>query len=148
MTHLPLKRWLYHVRHHYLTVNNAVIMAAGIVALGWVWGSLSVMQRNYTLQRTLDRKQQELQVAELQTRNLELEANYYKTREYQELAVRERLGKGNPGEKVLLLPVSTTTPASAAVAPASTSGASSEDTPSNLQQWLDFLFGTNRARLQ
>lgn len=144
MKNRNIHRLLYRIRHSYLTLNNVVVVIAFLIALGWVWGSLTVMQRNYTLQRTLDRKSQELQVAELETRNLELQATYFKTAEYQELAVRERLGLGAPGEKVLLLPL-----AKEEVTPQPTNQATQQEVdPSNFQQWMDFLFGTNRSRLQ
>lgn len=147
MKNRHLHRLIYHVRHRYLTLNTIVMIIAFILAAGLVWGSLTAMQRNYTLQRTLDRKQQEERVATLETRTLELESAYYQTEEYQELAAREKLGLGLPGEKVLLLPRATEQTEPIGTGLASTEQVSSEK-PSNFQQWMDFLFGTNRSRLQ
>jgi len=118
-----------------------------MIAAGWVWGSLGVMQRNYDLQRTLDRKSQELQLAELEVRNLELEGRYYQTREYQELAVRQRLGLVNRGEHALILPPNSQAAKDADAQTRQTPTTSNEQ-PSNLQQWMEFLFGTNHRRLQ
>ena len=134
-----IHRAIYRIKHDFLTLNNVIIGLAAIVALGWVWGSLGVMQRNYTLQQTLNRKNQELQLAELETRSLELEQLYFKTEEFQELAVRARLGKGLPGEKVLILPkqVETDAPGS----PTTSRPSVRTSPPSNFEQWLNFLFG-------
>ena len=131
-------RAIYRIKHDFLTLNNVIIGLAAIVALGWVWGSLGVMQRNYTLQQTLNRKNQELQLAELETRSLELEQLYFKTEEFQELAVRARLGKGLPGEKVLILPKQVETDASGS--PTTSRPSVRTAPPSNFEQWLNFLF--------
>lgn len=142
MKHRQIHRTIYQLRHRLFTLNNIVIGVAFLIALSWIWGSLGVMQRNYTLQQTLGRKNQELQLATLETRNLELEQAYYKTYEYQELAVREKLGKGAPGEHVLILPpqpTKTPTTSSVSHAPAAQTG----ESPSNFEQWMDFLFGRN-----
>ena len=142
MKKINTRRLLYHIRHKYLTLNNVVISVAFLIAASWVWGSLGVMQRNYDLQKEVDFKKRELQLAELETRSLELEKRYYQTREYQELAVREDLGLVLPGEKVLILPPNTQT---AKDADASASGqVASTGTPvGNVQQWMNFLFGAN-----
>ena len=104
MKNRQLHRLIYHLRRNYLTLNGAVIAVAAAITLSWIWGSLGMMERNYTLQNNLDRKQQQLKLAELQTRQLELEQNYYKTYEYQELAARNLLNKGQAGEKLLIIP--------------------------------------------
>ncbi len=140
MKNRKIHRVIYQLKNRYLTLNNIVIAIAFLIAGSWVWGSIGVMQRNYTLQQTLNHKQQELVLAELETRNLELEQTYYKTHEYQELAVREKLGMGAPGEHVLFLPNQPVQ----ALTTAETSHASTQplvDQPSNFQQWMDFLFG-------
>lgn len=143
MKQRSLHRAIYRIKHDLLTLNNVIIGLAAIVAIGWVWGSLGVMQRNYTLQQTLNRKNQELQLTTLQTEGLKLEQNYFKTEEYQELAVRARLGKGLPGEKVLIVPkqVETTTPLPQA---ASRQSSPDDEPPTNFEQWMRFLFGRQR----
>ncbi len=140
---LQLRRLIYHVKHRYLTLNSVVIAIAAVIALGWAWGSVSVMQRNYALQRSLDAKQRNLTLMELEVEMLGYEKQYYASAEYQELSAREHLGLANKGEKVLLLPpnsqeakqygekASATTPKAAP--------------PSNTEQWLDFLLGSNAA---
>lgn len=136
---INFRRLAYRLRTEYLTLNNVVIVSAFIIAASWVWGSIGVMQRNYLLQREINSKQQQEQLVELETQNLELQQKYYKSTEYQELAVRERLGLGDPGENVLILPPNTAAAEQVdkTVAPPPTTVTE----PSNLQQWLTFLFG-------
>lgn len=146
MNKINIRRVYYRIRHKYFTLNNAVIVIAFMIAAGWVWGSLGVMQRNYGLQKQLDDKSRELIVAQLDTDNAKLEQRYYKTDEYKELAVREKLGLALPGESVLILP-----PNSEAVKNISDDNSRvsfDTDAPiSNFNQWMNFLFGGNSKSL-
>lgn len=139
MHNINAQKLIYTVRHKYLTLNNVVIAIAFLIAAGWIWGSLGVMQRNYTLQKTVDLKKRQLQLTQLQKDNLALQKNYYQTAEYQELAVRDSLGYVRPGEKALVLPAN-----SAAAIAADQPKATATDTQtqaSNIEQWVNFLFG-------
>ncbi len=142
MQKINIRKIIYTVRHKYLTFNNLVILTAFLIAAGWVWGSLQVMQRNYGLQKEVDYKKRQLQLAELQKDSLELQKRYYETNEYKELAARESLGLVMPGENVLILPENSV---AAKGADAKRTGSSSvvvaQDKTSNLEQWLNFLFG-------
>ncbi len=137
-----IRRTYYHIRHNYLTLNNGVIALAAIVAIGWAWGAVSMMQRNYTLQRNLDAKQRELLLAELQVQTLEYQGRYYESAEYQELSARENLGLVNPGEKVLILPENSDA-AKQADDTSIIGQTQTTDQPSNLEQWMDFFLGKN-----
>lgn len=142
MKKINIRRLYYHVRHKYFTLNNVVILIAFAIAAGWVWGSLGVMQRNYDLQKEIDLKQRQLQLIQVETSSLQLEQRYYNTREYQELAVRQDLGLGLPGEKVLILPPNTQAAKDADASLTNTTVITTAQL-SNLQQWVDFLFGNN-----
>ncbi len=141
MPHINIHKIIYIIRHKYLTFNNVVIAAAFLIAASWVWGSLEVMQRNYSLQKQVDLKQRQLQLTKIQADNAELQKKYYQTDEYQELAVRDTLGLVKPGEKLLILPKNSDA-AKAADAPVQQVAVTPESAP-NLQQWLNFLFGGN-----
>lgn len=138
---MKFRQIYYHVKHNYLTMNNLVVAAALLVAAGWAWGSMSVMQRNYALQRTLDDRERQHKLAELEVATLKYQQNYLKSAEYQELAVRERLGYAQPGEKALILPEHTARATSLEVSRPTIAQASRE--PSNFQAWINFLFGGN-----
>ena len=141
MKHTNVRKIVYFFRHKLLTFNNLVIITAILIALGWVWGSLNVMQRNYALQKEVDYKKRELQLAELQKDSLELEKRYYETNEYRELAARESLGLVMPGEKLLILPENSEGAKAASDTKNTGSQVVSVETTSNLEQWLNFLFG-------
>ena len=139
MKKINIKKLIYHIRHKYLTVNNVVILVAFLIAASWVGGSLGVMQSNYNLQKQIDYKQRQLQLTQLQRDNLALQKNFYQTAEYQELAIRDSLGLVRPGEKSLVLP-----PNSQAAIDEDTAKTSAPTTrvmTSNLEQWVNFLFG-------
>lgn len=142
MKKINIRRLYYRISHEYFTLNNVVIAIGMIIAAGFVWGSLGVMQRNYTLQKELDDKKRQLIVAQLDTANAQLEQRYYKTNEYQELAVRERLGLATPGESVLILPENSQAVLDADAAASNTSSVKIA-TISNFGQWMNFLFGGN-----
>ncbi|MBM3210562.1 hypothetical protein FJZ39_04475 [Candidatus Saccharibacteria bacterium] len=149
LTSKSLRQMYYHLSRRYLTLNTVVIAVAVIIALSWVWGSIQVMQSNYLLQQRVESRQQQVRLAELETQLLEFESNYYRSDEYQELAVRERLGYGNPGEKVLVLPDATQQALERDRALLNqTVELSNGGEPTNLQQWTTFLFGTNYQSLQ
>ena len=144
MQKINIRKAIYHVRHRYLTFNNLVILTAFLIAAGWVWGSLQAMQRNYSLQKEVDLKQRELQLSQLQMESLQLQQRYYQTDEYKELAARDALGLVMPGEKILILPPNSEEAKKAdaqSTAPASTTTAAPQNTTSNMEQWLNFLFG-------
>ena len=137
---INIRKLFYTIRHDYLTFNNLVILAALLIAAGWAWGSLQVMQRNYALQREVDYKKRQLQLAELQKANLRLQNKFYQTDEYKELALRDSLGLVMPGEKLLILPENSAEAKAADKAATQTTDTTVQET-SNLEQWLNFLFG-------
>ena len=134
---LKLRRF-YHRIKHYFTLNNVVIVVGFLIAASWVWGSLQAMQRNYTLEHEVETKKQQLQIAKLQTENLQLEQNYYKTAEYQELVMRDSLGYAMPGEHQLILPANSD---AAKKADSTNTQTPTVQATSNIEQWMIFLFG-------
>ena len=139
MAKINIRKIIYTIRHKYLTLNNVVIAVAFVIAASWVWGSLGMMQRNYGLQKEVDLKKRQLQLTQLQRDNLDLQKRYYQTAEYQELAVRGSLGLVLPGEKVLILPANS--PAAQAADETKTVAAVAPTQVSNIEQWINFLFG-------
>ena len=137
MNKLELKRLIYRIQHDYLTLNNVVIAAAILIAMSWAWGSIESMQKNYELQRSIDNKRQQVEIEKLQVALLEYESKYYQSEEYQELTIRQRTGKGLPGEKQLI------TQSFESATPAQKLASSTKRTDNNFQQWMNFLFGGN-----
>ncbi len=141
-----LRRLYYHARHNYLTTNNLVVLIGLFVAASWAWGSVQAMEKNYALQKEVDFKQRELRLAELETQKLQFEQNYFKSDEYKELAVREKLGLINPGEKVLILPPNSES--ASADEKKSAANIPRAVPESNFQAWVNFLFGGAYRSLQ
>ena len=138
INNINFRRLYYHVRHHYFTTNNLVVLVGLVIAASWAWGSVQAMERNYALQKEVDFKQRELRLAELEAQKLQFEQNYYKSDEYKELAVREKLGLVSPGEKVLILPPNSP---EASAEDESTRPVARAVPESNFQAWINFLFG-------
>ncbi len=136
-----LKRLVYRLRHDYLSLNNIVFAVALLITLSWIWSSIDTMQHNYQLQQSVDRKKQQLTLEKLYVDTLALEGKYYTTLEYQELAVRERLGKVMPGERVLIVP------STDEVIDSASSTSSQKETTTNFQEWMNFLFGNRKKTL-
>jgi len=148
MQKINIRKLYYHVQHRYFTMNNVVIAVAFVIGLSWAWASVGAMQRNYALQKEVDAKRREQTLTELENENLKFQQNYYRSAEYQELAVRERLGFADPGEKVLVLPENTQRAAVADKQLNNETAAPSLEPSSNFKQWMNFLFGGNRQGLQ
>lgn len=140
-TNTKIRRFIYHLRHNYLTMNNLVVVVAFLIAASWAWGSIGVLQKNYALQRVVDDKQRQAKLVELQTENLAYEQRYYRSAEYQELAMRERTGLALPGERMLVLPPNSDAAKASDQAPEDDVTASQHAEPNNMQQWANFLFG-------
>lgn len=137
---LQFRRLVYRIRRDYLTLNNLVIVAAIIIAMSWAWGSIEAMQHNYELQRSIDNKRQQVEIERLKVSLLEYESKYYQSEEYQELAVRQRMGRGLPGEKQLIVPSTDEKTTDKTIS----STIESKQSDSNFQQWMNFLFGGRR----
>jgi len=147
MKKINMRKLYYHVRHRYFTMNNVVIGVALVIGMGWAWASVQAMQRNYALQKEVDNKERQQKLIELETDSLKYQQNYYRSAEYQELAVRERLGFADPGEKVLILPSNSELAKSAdKKAGAKETVVPIAEPTSNFQQWMNFLFGANKNR--
>ena len=145
MQNRKIQRFIYRVKHDYLTTNNVVLAIAALIAISWAWASVQAVQRNYQLQREVDDKRRELALTELQTDTLAYEQRYYKSREYQQLEAKRRLGLAEPGEKVLILPPnSEAAKALDKDTDSATLVASATDTTPNFQLWMNFLLGGNK----
>ncbi|NCU37641.1 hypothetical protein EOL96_01070 [Candidatus Saccharibacteria bacterium] len=144
MNILRLRTTLRHLWYRYATMNN-IVMAVGVfIAIGWAWGSITTMQRNFALQREVDAQSRQLELTSLEVETLQYQQNYYRSDEYKDLSAREHLGLASPDEKVLLLPPNSDAAKRDSLASASTDllPLQSRATPtSNFDQWMNFLLG-------
>ena len=122
---------------HYLTIQNGTIVAAFLIALGWTWGTVQTLQKNFAYQRQVDLLHETVELETLRNENLRFQQQYYQSAEFLELSARQRLGKANPGEKLIILPDSRdiVDPIAEADQPRSV------ERSGNLTLWLRFFFG-------
>lgn len=130
---------MQHLRNRYrpyLTIQNGTIVLAFLIAMGWMWGTVQTLQKNFTYQQQVDSLAENVELEKLRNQNLQFQQRYYKSDEFLELSARQRLGKANPGEKLIILPDSRkivdTAPTSA--------DAIAQIKVSNLSQWIRFFF--------
>ena len=150
MTLMDIQKKLRHLWRTHGTLNNVVIAIALIIAASWAWGSISMMQTNFAAQKSVDDRQRELDLMQLEVDTLQYQQNYYKSDEYKDLAARTNLGLASPGEKVLLLPKNSEAivASDAADTKKETTTKSTSQAASNLEQWVNFLLGNNAEVLQ
>ncbi|HRK40466.1 MAG TPA: septum formation initiator family protein [Candidatus Saccharibacteria bacterium] len=134
-----MQRYLNRYRH-YLTIQNGTIVLAAIIALGWVWGTVQTLQKNFTYQQQVDALAETVELEKLRNENLEFQQQYYRSDEFLELSARQRLGKANPGEKLIILPDSR----GIVDKQTATGNTPAAVKASNLSQWVQFFFG-NKA---
>ncbi|HET8709546.1 MAG TPA: septum formation initiator family protein [Candidatus Saccharimonadales bacterium] len=75
-----------------------------VIVLLISWSGVKAIQRNYELQQQIAGLKQQTDVQRLQTENLKLKNDYFKTNQYLELSARQNFGLANPGEKELIVP--------------------------------------------
>lgn len=136
MQHL---KHIYNKYKHLVTIQNAGLALAGIIALSWVWGAVATLQKNYVYQREVDENSHQIELMKLQNQNYQYMQAYYKSEEYLELSARQKLGLAKPGEKLVLLPSSEGVVDTAGKTEAVTDKPMAEE--SNFSKWLQLLFG-------
>lgn len=145
MSIIDIRKRLVHFWRVYGTLNNIVMAVALVIATGWAWGSVSMIQTNFNAQKALDEQQRQLELTQLEVDTLQYQQNYYKTDEYKDLAARKDLGLASPGEDVLILPPNTAAvkevDATDAEKVAVQTRGESSITESNFDQWMNFLTG-------
>lgn len=121
-------------------LNNLVLLGALILAAILVIDTFQAIHSNYQLSQQYDAMQSQIDVLKLTNQNLKLTNQYLESNDYLELAVRDKLDKGAPGDKELIF---THLPA-----PASNQSAKNTSKKSNthidhwrqnISDWLDFL---------
>ena len=121
-----------------MTIQNATVLLAFVVTLGWVWGTVVTLQRNFTYQQQVDALQETLELESLRNENLRFQQTYYRSNEFLELSARQRIGKASPGEKLIILPDSRNI---VDETEADDQLTNRNISVSNLSQWLRFFFG-------
>jgi hypothetical protein len=134
-----LRQLIYRLKKNYLTLNNVILTVALVLCVSWVWASITTMSRNWELEKRLEARQLHLTRLRLEIANMELEQEYYKTEEYQELMARARQGKMLEGETMVIMPDNT----KAAREKYIRTDTVVLEEQSNFAAWMSFLFPRN-----
>ena len=131
-----LRQLKYNLKHG-LSVENVVLVIAIIMCLTWTYQSVKAMSRNWELTERLNADKKSLELLKVEIETAELENEYYKSEEYQELAARRLLDKKLPGEAMISLPANSEAAKTKHQAAAIIK---SEKRYSNFEKWMMFLF--------
>jgi cell division protein FtsB len=126
---------------HYYTLDNIVLLAAILLAIGFIWSTMGALQSNYVLQRQVDILRSQVEASRLESDTLQLENTYFASNEYLELQARQQFGKAAPGERMIILPANTVTDTVTAAANKRNEVVSN----SNFQAWLNFFFSDKNS---
>ena len=97
------------------------------------------MSRNWELSERLTSERKTLELARLEVEAAELQNEYYKSNEYQELVARRNLDKKLPGENMVVMPENSE---AAQTKHQDAPQAITIETPeySNFEKWMMYLF--------
>lgn len=133
-----VRRFNYRLKHDFLTVENVVLLFAIILCLVWTYQSITAMSRNWELSERLTAERKELELLTIETEAAELENEYYKSNEYQELMARKLMDKQLPGEKMVVLPENSEEARNRHQEVVEI--AEEKEDYSNFEKWMKFLF--------
>ncbi|MBR0480136.1 hypothetical protein IJJ49_02670 [Candidatus Saccharibacteria bacterium] len=122
---------------HDLSIENVVLCLAIFLGAIWTFQSIQAMTRNWELSERLATERKNLELLEVEVETAELENEYYKTEEYQELAARKYLDKKLPGENMVVMPENSEV---AKEKHKSMAAETEEKSYSNFEKWMKFLF--------
>ncbi len=122
---------------HDLSIENVVLFLAIFLGAIWTFQSIQAMTRNWELSERLATERKNLELLEVEVETAELENEYYKTEEYQELAARKYLDKKLPGENMVVMPENSEV---AKEKHKSMAAETEEKSYSNFEKWMKFLF--------
>lgn len=136
-----IKNWLrrlkFKLNHDFFTVENVVLGLAIILCLVWTFQSIKAMSRNWELSEKLTAERKSLELLKIEVEAAELENDYYKSDEYQELLARKQLDKKLEGENMVVLPENSE---AARNKYKNASIEIVEKKYSNVEKWIKYLF--------
>ena len=96
--------------------------------------------QNYQLRQQADSLDVDIAKLQSEIENLGYKVTYYQTDLYKEKLAREKLGLQKSGEQVII--IRNNDQAAQPSTPGTKAGAGKDGAKTNLQQWIDFLFGS------
>ena len=133
-----LRRIKFRLKHDFFTVETVVLILAIVLCLTWTYQSIAAMSRNWELSERLTTGHRELELLKMEVETAELENEYYKTEEYQELLARKYLDKQAEGENMVVMPENSEEAKNKHI-DANIRGELKKDY-SNFERWMMYLF--------
>lgn len=134
---LKWRRIKFKLKHDFFSVENVVLVLAVGLCLMWTYQSVAAMSRNWELTERLTAEKKELELLNIEVEAGELENEYYKSSEYQELLARKYLDKKLPGENLVVMPENSEVAQNKHNA---TEVKQQERSYSNFEKWMMYLF--------
>lgn len=132
-----IRQLKFKLSHDFFTVENVVLAIAIFLCLFWAFQSVNAMSRSWELSEKLAMKRKALELLEVEVEAAELENEYYKSEEYQELLIRKLEDKKDVGENMVVMPSNSET---AKNKYKSSNTKVSEKEYSNFTKWMTYLF--------
>lgn len=132
-----IRKARYNLKHDFLTVENVVLGLAIVLCFVWTFQSIKAMSRNWELSEKLTAEKKTLELLKVEVETAELENEYYKSDEYQELLARRQFDKKLEGEKMVVMPENSN---EAKNKYKNVATESNEKSYSNFEKWTMFLF--------
>lgn len=126
-----------------LDPTNAVFAVFLVLALSLIYNTLSVIQKNYTLQAQVDELEQEVSLIELENQNLAFNIEYFKTDAYLEVEAKRRFNLAGEGEKAVLFAKDGDLPVTEEDDDVVQEVEQKSQYQENFDAWMTFLFGSN-----
>ncbi|MBQ9016898.1 hypothetical protein IJ103_01445 [Candidatus Saccharibacteria bacterium] len=135
-----LRKLKYNLKHDF-PLDRFLLGLALLFFSACVFGTVYSVTRNWELEQRLSSRQKELALLKLEVEAAELENEYYASEEYQELSARAKQNKMKDGETLVYLPKNTERAKTKHQDLAVVADPDQEDTRTNFEKWLSFLFG-------
>ncbi len=132
------RQYIYKAKHDFLATENVILIIAAVICLVLTGNIINSMTRNWTLTEELAKQNQAQNLLRIEIETAELENEYYKSSEYQELAARKLADKQLPGEHMVVMPNNSES------AKNKHANMKKNEEPivqkTNLEKWISFLF--------
>jgi cell division protein FtsL len=120
-----------------------------VIVLLVSWSGIKTIQTNYGLQKQIAELNQQNSLHKLENSNLALQNEYFKSRQYLELAARQNFGLAMPGEKEVIVPPSVALKYTADLPEEKQLQYETEHKPNAIEKrftkWIDFFLHRSKA---
>ena len=135
-----VRRLKYNIKHDF-PLDKFLLFVALLFFAACVFGTVSSITRNWELEQRLSSQKKELEIIELEVEASKLENEYLASEEYQELSARAKQNKIKDGETLVYLPKNSERAKTKHQETTATQKTKEEDTRTNFEKWISFLFG-------